>query len=93
MELTGYNGVVPEEASTLGALSMTPLETMLTDALLANAKLREEGERLIAAYIEPKPDRQAIINDLIRLFDSPEQRKARQLAAEALEQAGEEGAA
>jgi hypothetical protein len=28
---------------------MTPLETKLTDALLANAKLREQGERLIAA--------------------------------------------
>ena len=63
---------------------MTPLETKLTNALLANAKLREEGERLIAAYIEPESDRPTIINDLIRLFDGPVQREAERLAAEAL---------
>jgi hypothetical protein len=42
---------------------MTPLETKLTNALVANARLREEGERLIAAYIEPGSDQSTIIND------------------------------
>jgi len=34
-------------------------------------KLREKGERLIAAYVAPEPDRLTISNDLIRLFDGP----------------------
>jgi hypothetical protein len=53
---------------------MTPLETKLTNALLANAKLREQGERLIAAYVEPESNRPAITNELIALFDGPQQR-------------------
>jgi hypothetical protein len=53
---------------------MTPLETKLTSAHLANAKLREEGERLIAAYVAPESDRLAIIDGLVRLFDGPQQR-------------------
>jgi len=63
---------------------MTPLEIKLTDALRANAKLRERAEELIAAYIEPGADREARINDLIRLFDGPEQREAQRLAQSAL---------
>ena len=55
---------------------MTPLEIKLTDALRANAKLREQAEELIAAYIEPASDQSAVINQLIRLFDRPEQREA-----------------
>jgi|HubBroStandDraft_3_1064219.scaffolds.fasta_scaffold1503682_2 hypothetical protein len=39
---------------------MTPLETRLTDALLA-------GERLLADYVEPNSDRPAIIDQLVHL--------------------------
>jgi hypothetical protein len=63
---------------------MTPLEIKLTDAVRANAKLREQAEELIAAYIEPGSDRAARIDDLIRLFDGPEQREAKRLAQLAL---------
>jgi glycine cleavage system regulatory protein len=63
---------------------MTPLEIKLTDALRANAKLREQAEELIAAYIEPGSDRPAIINQLIHLFDGPDQREAERLGREAL---------
>jgi hypothetical protein len=63
---------------------MTPLEIKLTDAVRANAKLREQAEELIAAYIEPESDRAARIDDLIRLFDGPEQREAKRLAQLAL---------
>jgi hypothetical protein len=63
---------------------MTPLETKLTNVLLANAKLREEGERLIAAYVAPESDRPAILDELIRLFDGPAQREAERLTREAL---------
>jgi hypothetical protein len=63
---------------------MTPLEMKLTNALVANARLREQGERLIAAYIEPGSDRSAIINELIGLFDGPQQREAQRLAREAM---------
>jgi hypothetical protein len=38
-----------------------------------HAKLREQAEELIAAYIEPGSDRPAIINHLIQLFDGPAQ--------------------
>jgi hypothetical protein len=51
---------------------------------LANANLREEGERLIAAYVAPESNRVGVINELIRLFDGPEQREAKRLAQEAL---------
>jgi hypothetical protein len=54
---------------------MTPLEIKLTDALRANASCGEQAEELIAAYLEPASDRPAIINQLIRLFDGPEQRE------------------
>ena len=63
---------------------MTPLEIKLTDALRANAKLREQAEELIAAYIEPASNQSAVINQLIRLFDGPEQREAKRLTTEAL---------
>ena len=59
---------------------MTPLETKLTDALLANAKLREEGERLIAAYVAPESDRPKIINELI----GPAQREEPSPSSEAV---------
>jgi hypothetical protein len=56
---------------------MTPLETMLTNALLANAKLREESERLIAAYVAPESDGPASIDGLIRMFDGPSSARRR----------------
>jgi hypothetical protein len=68
---------------------MTPLETNLAAALRANSVLRLQAERLIGEYVEPGCDRAAIINDLIHLFDGPRQREAKQLAEEALDEAGE----
>jgi hypothetical protein len=65
-------------------------ETKLTAALIANAKLREQAERLIAAYVAPKSDRPAIINELIALFDGPGQREAQMLEAKALGEAWRE---
>jgi hypothetical protein len=63
---------------------ITPRETQLNAALAANVALRVQAERLIAAYVAPECDRPAIINELIALFDGPEQREAQRLAAEAL---------
>ena len=81
----------PELGSYFQDLSLTAAattdasrEARLVDALRANAKLRERAEELIAAYIEPGSDREARINDLIRLFDGPEQREAQRLAQSAL---------
>ncbi len=63
---------------------ITPHEAKLTAALDANVALRIQAERLIAAYIAAESDRAAIINELISLFDGPQQREAQRLAAEAL---------
>ena len=63
---------------------MTPREIKLTDALSANARMREQAEELLAAYIEPGADRPAVTNSLIRLFDGPQQREAKRMADEAL---------
>ena len=75
-----FEDLVPAKAS----LGMTPRETRVEAALDAHVKLREQAERLIAAYVAPESDRPAIINELIVLFDGPAQRKAQSLAAEAL---------
>jgi hypothetical protein len=56
------------------------------------AALRVQAERLIAAYVAPESNREAIINELITLFDGPQQRDAQRLAAEALDEAREKGA-
>ena len=64
---------------------MTPRETKLTAALAAHVKMREQAERLLAAYVAPESDRAAIINDLIALFfDGSHQREAQRPAGEAL---------
>jgi hypothetical protein len=55
----------------------------------ANVALRIQAERLIAANIAPESDRAAIINELIILFDGPQQREAQKLATEALNMASE----
>jgi hypothetical protein len=55
----------------------------LEAALRANAALRVEAERLIAAYVAPESDSGSIINELIALFDGPQQREAQRLASEA----------
>ncbi len=60
-------------------------EAKLTHALDAHVALRIQAERLIAAYVAPESDRAAIINELITLFDGPQQREAERLAEEALE--------
>jgi hypothetical protein len=66
-------------------------ETQLEAALRANAAIRVQAERLIAAYVAPESDRAAIINELIALFDGPAQREAERLAAEALGEVSESG--
>jgi hypothetical protein len=64
--------------------SMTSIENKLRVALLANANIREEAERLLEAYLTPQSERAAVMNELIRLFDGPQQREAQTRAAEAL---------
>jgi hypothetical protein len=59
-------------------------ETQLEAALRANAALRVQAQRLIAAYVAPESDRHAIINELITLFDGPARREAERLTREAL---------
>jgi hypothetical protein len=44
---------------------MTAHETELEAALVANAALPVQAERLIAAYVAPESKRIAIINELI----------------------------
>jgi hypothetical protein len=63
---------------------MTEREALLEAGLVANAAIRVQAERLIAAYVAPESDREAIINELIPLFDGPQQREAERLAAVAL---------
>ena len=62
----------------------TPRESQLEAALRANAALRDQAERLIAAFVTPESDRTAVMNELIALLDGPAQREAQRLAAEAL---------
>jgi hypothetical protein len=71
---------------------MTDREAQLEAALRANAALRVQAERLIADYVAPESNREAIINELITLFDGPQQRDAQRLAAKALDEAREKGA-
>ena len=47
-------------------------------------QLRVQAERLIAADVAPESDRPTILNELIVLFEGPQQREAERLAAEAL---------
>jgi hypothetical protein len=63
--------------------------TLTTAALVAHVALRIQAERLLAAYVAPESNRADIINELITLFDGPQQREAQRLAAEALREAGE----
>ena len=49
-----------------------------------NVALRVQAERLIAAYVAPELDRPTIVNELITLFDGPQQRQAQRLSVEAL---------
>ena len=62
---------------------MTPRETKLAAALEANAAIRVQAEQLIAAYVASESDRAIILDQLIRLFDGPQQREAQRLAGEA----------
>jgi hypothetical protein len=52
-----------------------PLETKLKAALEVNVALRVEAEWLIAAYVALETGKAAIINELIMLFDGPQQRE------------------
>jgi hypothetical protein len=63
---------------------MTEREAQLEAALVANTAIRVQAEQLIAAYVAPESDREAIINDLISLFDGPQQREAERLTSVAL---------
>ena len=78
-------------SSSQGFSEIDPRETQLKAALPANAAIRVQAERLIAAYVAPESDRPAIINELIALFDGPAQREAERLAAEALGEASQSG--
>jgi hypothetical protein len=82
MELQALNAIMSQEGPK--AESMTPLETRLVAALRANARLREEGERLVAAYVAPGADKAATIDEIVWLFDGPRQREAERLTPEAL---------
>jgi hypothetical protein len=62
----------------------TSREAQLEAALRANAALRVQAERLIAASVASGSDREALLNELIALFDGPTQREARKLEARAL---------
>jgi hypothetical protein len=69
---------------------MSARESQLEAALRANAALRVQAERLIAAYIASESDKAALINELIALFDGPSQREAQVLEAKALGEAWQE---
>jgi hypothetical protein len=49
---------------------MTEREALLGGALVANAEIRVQAERLIAAYVAPESNREALITELITLFDA-----------------------
>jgi hypothetical protein len=64
---------------------MTDRTAELEAAVRAQHKLIAEAQRLLKAYVEIKrvhPD--AVINDLLWLFDGPRQREAQRLVREAL---------
>jgi hypothetical protein len=63
---------------------MTEREALLKGALVANAAIRVQAEHVIAAYVPPESDREALINELIALFDGPQQREAERLTTVAL---------
>jgi hypothetical protein len=67
-----WRKVPPKE----GCIEMTARETQLEAALQVNAALRVQAERLIAAYVAPESERLTIVNELITLFDGPQQREA-----------------
>jgi hypothetical protein len=64
---------------------MTEREAQLELGFIANVAIRVQAERLMAAYVAPESNREAIINELIALFDGPQQREAERLAAVALD--------
>jgi hypothetical protein len=47
------------------------------------AALRVQAERPIAAEVAPESDGPTILNELITLFDGPQQREAQRLSVEA----------
>ena len=64
---------------------MTDRTAELEAAVRAQDKLIAEAQRLLKAYVETKrvhPN--AVINDLLWLFDGPRQREAQRLVREAL---------
>jgi hypothetical protein len=75
---------LPICANSDAQTGMTQREPQLEVALVANAAIRVKAEHLIAAYVAPESDREAIINELIILFDGPQQREAERLTAVAL---------
>jgi hypothetical protein len=68
-----------------GKTQMNDRTAELEAAVRAQDKLIAEAQRLLKAYVETKrvhPD--AVINDLLWLFDGPRQREAQRLVHEAL---------
>ena len=74
---------------TTAAPSNDSREAKLTHALDAHVALRIQAERLIAAYVAPESNRAVVIDELITLFDGPQQREAQKLAWGALDKARE----
>ena len=71
----------------IGPLPMTPSKPSSPPPFSPTQSMRDQVERLIAAYVAPESGRAAIINELIALFDGPAQREAERLATEALGEA------
>ena len=62
-----------------------PIRAALDAAVRAQDELIAEAQRLLKAYVESKrvrPD--AVINDLLWLFDGPRQRETQRLVRDAL---------
>ena len=71
---------------------MTPLETKLAAALRANLALIERAQAALTAYLADKDaDPRKAITRSLEILDGPQQREAKMLAAEALDEADEEG--
>jgi hypothetical protein len=77
-----FEDLIPKKVDNSG-------EPKLKAALEANVALRVQAERLIAAYVAPESDRPTIVNELITLFDGPQQREAQRLSVEALEESAD----
>jgi hypothetical protein len=61
----------------------------LESALRAEDALITEAQRLLTNYLSKQTEPADLINNLLWLFDGPQQREAQKLAAEALGETGD----